>query len=173
MIDAARSIARSLLNEARAAGELEQANSDLSRLARVVADAEVRRFLGHPRIPPAEKEQALAPVIESGLVRRLLAALLAVRSIDMLPDIAESLTRLVRRETGFVETVARVAQSLSPAQEDRIRAAVKSATGLTPVMKVQVDPRLIGGVRLTIDGRVADNSLKSELERLKETLQAL
>jgi F-type H+-transporting ATPase subunit delta len=72
-----------------------------------------------------------------------------------------------------VETVARVAQPLSPAQEAEIRAAVKAATGLTPVLKVQVDPQLLGGVRLAIDGHVADNSLRSGLERLKERLQAI
>jgi F-type H+-transporting ATPase subunit delta len=173
MADAARSIARALLNEARAVGELESTSAELPRLARAASDPEIRRFLGHPRITPAEKERVVAAVVASGLVRRLFAALLSVRSTDLLPAIAESFARLVRRETGFVETVARVAQPLTPKQEDEIRAAVKAATGLTPVMKVQVDPRLIGGVRLTIDGRVADNSLKSELDRLKETLQAL
>ena len=69
--------------------------------------------------------------------------------------------------------MARVAQPLSPEQDAEIRAAVKAATGLTPVLKVQVDPKLLGGVRLTIDGRVADNSLRSGLERLKERLQAI
>jgi F-type H+-transporting ATPase subunit delta len=172
MIDAGRSIARSLLREVLAAGEMEQTVADLSLLARIASDPAVRRFLGHPLIRHEEKERVLSAAVSSAVAHRLVVALVQAQATGLLPAIAESFGRLVQRETGFVETVARVAQPLPPAQEEEIRAAVKAATGMTPVMKVQVDPQLIGGVRLVIDGRVADNSLKSELERLKESLQA-
>jgi len=172
MTDAARSIAHALFRKARELGELEPVTSDLSRLAGIESVPDVRRFLGHPCIPLADKERILAPSVTSDLVRNLLSALLSAGAADLLPEVNEALAQLVRRETGFVDTLARVAQPLSPAQEEEIRVAVKAATGLTPVLKVQVDPQLLGGVRLAIDGRVADNSLKSGLERLKERLQA-
>jgi F-type H+-transporting ATPase subunit delta len=173
MTDAARSVARALFRKARELGEMEPVASDLSRLARIAADPTVRRFLAHPRIPLTDKERVLSPSVSNDLVRRLLLAMLAARATGLLPEVNEGFGQLIRRETGFVETVARVAQPLSPAQEEEIRAAVKAATGLTPVLKLQVDPQLIGGVRLAIDGKVADNSLRSGLERLKERLQAI
>jgi F-type H+-transporting ATPase subunit delta len=173
MTDAARSIARALFRKARELGELEPVASDLSRLAGITSGPDVRRFLGHPRIPLADKERILAPSVTNDLVRGLLSALVSAGATGLLAAVNEAFGRLVRRETGFVETLARVAQPLSPAQEEDIRAAVKATTGLTPVLKVQVDPQLIGGVRLTIDGRVADNSLRSGLERLEERLEAI
>jgi F-type H+-transporting ATPase subunit delta len=172
MTDAARNIARALFRKARELGALEPVASDLSRLAGIASGPDVRRFLGHPRIPLADKERILAPSVSNDLVRNLLSALVSAGATGLLVAVDEAFARLVRRETGFVETVARVAQPLSPAQEAEIRAAVKAATGLTPVLKVQVDPQLLGGVRLAIDGHVADNSLRSGLERLKERLQA-
>jgi F-type H+-transporting ATPase subunit delta len=172
MTDVPRTIARVLLREARAAGEIEPAMDDLSLLVRISADPEVQRFLNHPRIPAADKESVLGRWIQNGLVRRLLNALLAARATGLLPAIHAGFSLHVRRESGFVEAIARVAQPVSPTQEDELRLAVQAATGMIPLMKVQVDPQLIGGVRLTIDGRVADNSLKTELERLKERLQA-
>ena len=173
MTDAARSIARAMFRKAREIGELERVASDLSRLAGIASEPSVCRFLGHPRIPLADKERILAPSVSNGLVSNLLSALLTARATGLLTAVNEAFTLLVRREAGFVEAVARVAQPLSPEQDAEIRAAVKAATGLTPVLKVQVDPKLLGGVRLTIDGRVADNSLRSGLERLKERLQAI
>ena len=173
MTDAARSIARALFRKARELGELEPVASDLSRLASIASEPSVCRFLGHPRIPLADKERILAPSVSNALVSNLLSALLTARATGLLAAVNEAFAGLVRRETGFVETVARVAQPLSPSQEEDIRAAVKATTGLTPVLKVQVDPQLLGGVRLTIDGHVADNSLRSGLERLEERLQAI
>ena len=173
MTDAARSIALSLFREARATNQLEPVADDLARLAGIVSDPDVRRFLSYPRIPLAEKERVLSPAVTNDLMRRLLAALLSTRESELITALNESYSALVRRETGFVDAAARVAQPLTPAQDEAIRTAVKAATGLTAVLKVYVDPGLIGGVRLTIDGRVADNSLKSRLERLKESLQAI
>ncbi|HTW90130.1 MAG TPA: ATP synthase F1 subunit delta [bacterium] len=173
MTDAARSIALALFRETREHGEIEAVTSDLAQLARLASSHEVRRFLYHPRIPLEDKERILAPSVGNELVRRVLSILLYTRATGLIAAVNAAFVRLVRRERGFVETVARVAQPLTPAQEEEIRTAVAAATGLTPVMKVQVDPQLIGGVRLTIDGRVADNSLKSRLERLKESLEAL
>lgn len=173
MTDAARSIARSLFRRARELGELEPVTSDLAQLARIASSPDVRRFLAHPRIPLADKEKVLAQSVSNGLVRRLLDAMLVSHSTGLLPDVNEGFAQLVRREAGFVEAVARVPQPLSPAQEAELSAAVKASTGLTPVLRVRVDPQLIGGVRLVIDGQVADNSLESGLKRLKEKLQAL
>ncbi len=173
MTDASRSIALSLFREARQTGQLVAVAEDLARLALVASDPDVRRFLSHPCIPLADKERVLSPALTNDLMRRLLAALLSTRESELIVALNESYASLVRRETGFVDATARSAQPLTPAQEDAIRAAVKAVTGLTPVLKVNVDPGLIGGLRLTIDGRVADNSLKSGLERLKESLQAI
>ena len=173
MTDAARSIARALFRKARELGALEPVASDLSRLAVITSGPDVRRFLGHPRVSKADKERILAPSVSNDLVRNLLSALVSSGATGLLAAVSEAFARLVRRETGFVETVARVAQPLSAAQEEEIRAAIKAATGLTPVLKVLVDPQLLGGVRLVIDGHVADNSLRSGLERLKERLQAI
>jgi F-type H+-transporting ATPase subunit delta len=173
MTDAARSIARALFRKARELGELEPVATDLLRLAGIASGPDVRRFLVHPRIPLEDKERILAPSASNELVRNLLSALVSAGATGLLAAVNEAFALLVRRETGFVETLARVAQPLSPAQEEEIRAAVKAATGLTPLLKVKVDPQLLGGVRLAVDGKVADNSLRSGLERLKERLQAI
>jgi F-type H+-transporting ATPase subunit delta len=173
MTDAARSVARALFREARAAAELEPVEADLARLARLTADRDVQRFLDHPRIPLADKVRVLAPAVSNGLARRLLGALLAARETGLLPAIHRGYAGLLKRETGFVDTVARVARPLTPAEEAELRVAVRKATGLAALLKVQVDPTLIAGVRLAIDGRIVDNSFRTGLERLKEKLLTL
>jgi F-type H+-transporting ATPase subunit delta len=172
MTDAAWQLARALLREALALGQAEEIEADLARLAQVLADPDVARFVRHPRIPLAEKERVLHPTAGTELARRLLDALLDSRETDLIQEIHDSYARLRKRHAGLVDVEVRTPQPLTPGQQERIRAAVRRFTGRTVELRPVVDPELIGGVRLRIDGRVVDDSLRARLNTLEERLLA-
>ncbi len=63
------------------------------------------------------------------------------------------------------------AVELGPAQKQAVLAALEKQTGKKIEMKAEVDPSLIGGLRVEIGGRVFDGSLKTQLKRIEDTLK--
>lgn len=173
MAEAAGRIARALLRKAVLLGRAEAVARDLELLSWVVAsNPDVMRFINHPRIPLADKEKLLCPAAAEELTRRLLSTLIAGREATLLPEIHTSYALLLRRRTGLIDAAVTAAEPLTPEEETGLGAAVERITGRKAVLHVTIDPELIGGIRLTLDGRVFDGSLRTTLESIKERLLA-
>ena len=59
---------------------------------------------------------------------------------------------------------------LTPSLQEVLRAKIASSLGKTVELKLSVDAELLGGLRLRIGDRVADASVRHQLERLRESL---
>ena len=67
---------------------------------------------------------------------------------------------------------ARVTSAI-PLTEDRLealRAKLKEISGRNVIVKLNVDPGVIGGIRVEMDGRRYDNTIQNRLERLRHNL---
>ena len=165
------SLARALHRAARAAGEVDAVGTDLDRVAVLLAALPgLGRFLGHPRIALEAKEELLCPHVQSGLGRRLVGALLSGRRIALLPGVAASYHTLLRRAEGRVAVTVRAAGPPEPAELDALRSALARYTGAVPDLEVRIDPSLIGGLSVSLDGRVVDDSLRGRLEDIRHRL---
>jgi F-type H+-transporting ATPase subunit delta len=90
--------------------------------------------------------------------------------LHALADIENAYQRLLDRAMGRVR--ARV-QSAAPLTEEETKALVDAfsrLTHLTVVPTVELEPELLGGVVVEIEGQVYDSSLKTQLRRLGEVL---
>ena len=86
------------------------------------------------------------------------------------PLIEKSYQRLLEQSLGRVRANIRVAAPLS---EDELKALVDTFSALTQktvIPTVTVDSALLGGAVVEIEGRVYDASLKTQLQRLGESL---
>ena len=173
MADAAGRIARALFRKALAIGRAEEVARDLEALTDVLAsNPDVARFINHPRIPLADKEKLLGPAVTDELTRRLLWVLIAGRETALLRGIHSSYSLLLKRRAGLIDAAVATAESLTSEEETGLRAAIERIAGRKAVLHMTIDPALIGGVRLTLDGRVFDGSLRTTLESMKERLLA-
>jgi F-type H+-transporting ATPase subunit delta len=173
MADSAWRLARALFRAARTAAELEPVAADLARLNTVLRDApDVCRIINHPRISEAEKVNLLGGAADTELVRRLVASLIAAREITLLAAISRQFRQMKRQEAGIAKVEVSTAAELAPEEAAALGSALENYLGRHVVLQVVLDPSLIAGVRVRVDGRVLDASLKARLAALGEQLLA-
>jgi len=74
-------------------------------------------------------------------------------------------------DCGILRATAVTAAALRPAQTERMTQKQAAITGKTVVLSHRTDPALLGGVRLELDGRQLEDTLKHRLDTLRETLK--
>jgi len=92
-----------------------------------------------------------------------------VRDVQKMAADYESLARQYQGES-----VAKVTSALELKEADAValRQKLEQKFGRKVIMNFQVDPRLIGGIRVEIDGRVIDGSLRNKLDQIKDVMNA-
>jgi len=170
----ARRYARAALDVAQAKGDT-TLRTELDELAAVLASSpELRNVLSHPALP-AEKKTAVIGALWGGrrpsdLLLRLVSLLAQRERIELLPLIARQYARLWNAQRGIVEAEAVSAAALEETEARGVTAAVASALGKQVELRRRVDPGLMGGLLLRVEGRVYDGSVRAQLRALRERL---
>jgi len=171
----ARRYARALLQLAQRQEELPRTQDELETLGALFAgDPRVRRFFESPGIPRAEKVEFLETRLKPKLGRPaygLLHVLLRRRRLDHLPAIAEELTKLAEQAQGIVRATIRTAIPISDGQAEAATKALGLRTGKRIVLSREVDASLIGGALVSLDHKVIDGTLATELGRIRRQLR--
>jgi F-type H+-transporting ATPase subunit delta len=161
--------------EATAAGGAAAMADALDALAQVAANPDVRLLAGNPRVGAAQVAELFAAAVKSPLpeqAQRLLDLLIENGRLDALPQIAAQYRALKNAGEGQSEATVYSAFELSGAQLAELQALLEKKFGRKLVTHVQVDPGLIGGVRVVVGDQVLDTSVKARLEQMKVTLTA-
>ncbi len=171
----ARRYARALLDLARKREDLKETHQDLDSVARIFErDPRVRRFFEAPNIGRAEKEVFLEKRWKPKLNRNvygLLMVLLRRRRYDHLVAIASEFHKLAEEAQGISRAVVRTAVPISDRQADALTRVLNKRTGRKVTLSREVDPALIGGVTLSLDHKVIDGTLATELWRIRRQLR--
>ena len=104
------------------------------------------------------------------LVRAVIDYLKSKNQLELLPEVAEKLT-----QAGFTATDPNLATVTSAvALEAKQKKALTNTLAQIfdhPIrLKTIVDPTLIGGLRISLGGKVIDTSLSGQLNQLNETI---
>jgi F-type H+-transporting ATPase subunit delta len=171
---AARRYARALLDVALEKGDT-ALREDLEDLGQLYTEhAELRTLLLHPNVPPEKKTAVVGALLRgraSELLQRLIGLLVQRDRIELLPLIAKSYLRLWNTHQGIVEAEAVSARPLDETETRAITAAAARAVGGKEVeLRRRVDPDLMGGLLLRMEGRIFDGSVRARLRALREQL---
>lgn len=170
----ARRYAHALLDVSEEKGDT-SLREELDELARLFAEhPELRTVLLHPAIP-AEKKTAVVAALwrkerPSELLQRLVALLLERDRMELLPLIAKAYARLWNAHRGIVEAEVVSAFAMESSEAHALSAAVGRVLGKQVELLDQVDPSLMGGVLLRMEGRVYDGSVRARLRALRARL---
>jgi F-type H+-transporting ATPase subunit delta len=170
----ARRYARALLDVAVAQGDTNVAAA-LEELAGLFSgSAELRAVLLHPTVPVAKKTAIVGALIGRGqrsvLLDRLVTMLVERDRLELLPPIAEAYRRLWNAHRGVVEVEAVSARPLEEAESQAVSSAASRLAGKHAELRGRVDPALLGGLLLRMEGRVYDGSVRGRLRALRERL---
>ena len=148
---------------------------DLQTAATMVGDERVARLLDDPSRPFAERSGILDRLLGKRVrpaVANLVRLLVERGRLEIIGAIADEFRRLVNAERGIVSAIITTASPLRPDETAAIEERLRTMTGATVELQVQIDPALIGGLTVRIGDRLIDASVRGRLERLREQFTA-
>lgn len=168
--------ARALLDLSVETGAEQAVEADLLGLERMLAEsADLRALVVSPRFTAEEKAAGLSAVAErAGLhetTRKFLGLLAANRRANALPAVIEAFKRMAAARRGLVAAKVVTAAPLTKAQAKGLADALRAALGRDPQIETEVDPSLLGGIKVRVGSRLYDASLRSKLDSLKFALK--
>ena len=161
----------------KAAGSDSQAlNTQLSSLAQLAANPELRQFADSPKVAAVQVFDVVAGVaLSQGLnldikVGNLLRAVIDNGRLAALPEIATQFQALVNTSTGVSDATVQSAFPIDAAQLHEVVQALEAKFGRKLNAHVEIKPELIGGIRVVVGDEVLDTSVKARLEQMKAAL---
>lgn len=136
-------------------------------------DKEFLSVLNHPRISGSEKFNLFKNIYKDGISDEILGLISIVinknRETEIL-EIFETFLNLVREFKGITTAFIYSAKELSEKQISDIKMKLSENLNKEVIIEVNIQPDLIGGMLINIDGKVIDNSIKKGLEDIKKSL---
>lgn len=172
----ARRYAKALVELGAEQQMVEQYGQELSRVGKVFAAEELLRLILESPTIAVEKKAAIMGEVTQSLdlsagMKDFLGLLLEKDRLGNLPQIQENYRRFADELSGIVRTRITTAAELEAGQQEAIKAALEKQTGKKVELTVRLDPSLIGGIQAEIGGKVLDGSLKTQLNRIEDTLK--
>jgi F-type H+-transporting ATPase subunit delta len=170
----ARRYAEAAFDLAKKQGNLARWLSDLRTAAGILADPRLIAVLDNPKQPQARKRQfmdAAFTVTLDPMVRNLLYLLVDRGRVGLIPRITAEFVELYNREMGIVVADVTTAVDLNDAQKRKVQARLQELTGAKQIdLRVQTDPRIIGGLVARVGDMLYDGSVRTRLSELQERL---
>jgi len=166
--------AKALLSLAQEQNLAETIGTELAQTAEVFSDPTLAKTLALPQLSPRTRKGIVDQLTNTLKPQPLLGNFLRVLAendrLKDFPLIEKSYQRLLEQSLGRVRANIRVA---APLRDDELQALVDAFSKLTQktvIPTVTMDPALLGGAIVEIEGRVYDASLKTQLQRIGESL---
>ena len=86
-------------------------------------------------------------------------------------DCVEAFTQLYDADHDVTRALVTSAVELTSKQKEALQKKLEGISGKQVVMQTQVDPRLIGGIRVEIDGKALDGTLSTRLSGISRSLK--
>lgn len=169
-----RRYAKALFQAATAAGVVDSVESDLSMIVNLIEnDDRFRYFIAAP-FSSSEEKIGLAERVFSdritALTMQVLRVILNRRREDALTEIFHEYVTLRRIAQGTTFVTITSVEALDDTQRAQLVDKLKLRMKGEVEAEYKVDPRLIGGVRVSFGNSTLDGSVRGALNRLRERL---
>lgn len=173
---AAKRYAAALYASASQQGLAREIGRELEELATLwQTSPELGLTMQNPRLARSGKAELLETVAAkfelSPLIKNLNALLLDKGRLELLPALSREYGELEDKAQGLARARCLVAHPLSQEQAQRLRQSLVKISGAREViLTLTVDPSLLAGFVVNLEGKLIDGSLKGRLQRLGRSL---
>ena len=164
--------AQAILAVASAESNGAQVEDEIYRFSQVLQSSEeLKSTLSDASIPSARRQQIVEDLLDGQATRTTLALVSMIVAAGMGSDIKAIADKVVglgaeSRDKAVAEVYSVV--DLSSDQQQRLAAALKSATGKDVEMKIIIDESVMGGLLVQIEDEVIDGTVRTRLKQLRE-----
>ncbi len=156
-----------------------QTLSWLEPLAAIAADPRLRALADDPKASADSVFAVVSGVAQQAggtqwgaIPANFLRTVIDNGRLSALPEIAEQFRALQNARSGSADAVVYSAFPMDANALAELGQTLQKRFARTLNLSVQVDPELIGGVRVVVDDEVLDTSVKARLEQMKTALMA-
>ena len=148
---------------------LATATSVVEQLAKSPA---LSAFFDHPSIPVGEKLAMIDKMaqVNDGLLAHILHKLVSRNDVGLLRSITTELEAVRKKNENRLDAMIHSACALTDAQKKAVDKRLSEITGKTILARHEIDPSLVGGLRIRIGDRIIDNTVRTRMESLSDQL---
>jgi len=172
---AGRLYGKAILSLAEEQGQSDSLLEELAGLADYLdGNPEFERFLASPLVDEEERGASLERIFRGRASDLLLDSLLVINRkgrLGLVRAIAEGYRLEYRELHGLVDVKVRTAVPLNEPLRARLRETLAGFTGKQPFLIERVDPALIAGLVVEVDGQKLDTSVASRLRDFGAALE--
>lgn len=171
----ARRYATALADVLMARGEAREVQQELTEWERMMqSNVQLSEVFRNPTIPYEQKQKVLAALISRARVRPVTANFLQVllqnQRLSELSEVNKRLAQVLDERAGVVSADVTTARPVPPATQAALSEKLAKLTGKQVRLSFKTDEDLIGGIVTRIGSTIYDGSVRSQLQRAKESL---
>lgn len=168
--------ATALYELADESGSVDAVRDDLSRFEALIAEsADLARLVRSPAFSAGEQLAAVTAVLEragiGGLAGNFIRLAARNRRLFAVTDMIAAFAALAARARGERTAHVTVAEPLSAAHLDEVKAALRGTAGKDVRIDLTVDPAIIGGLTVRLGSRMVDASLRTKLNAIQNAMK--
>ena len=176
MTEIARMYGGSLYDLAAEEGLETRILDELDEAAKLIRDdPEYLRLLSTPSIPKKERCALLDEAFRGQVhlyVLNFLKILCENGTLRELPGCARAYRIRYNAAHGILEATAITAIAMTAAQTEQLRQKLETITGKKIDLATKIDPSVLGGIRLDIEGTELDGTVQNRLATLRRNIAA-
>lgn len=149
----------------------------MAALAAVAADPEVQQFAGHPKVTNDQVYELVSGLAgrqasQGPMAINLLKVVVDNGRLAAMAEIAQQAQSLLNEQSGVSQALVQSAFPMDAGQLADIQPDLERRFGRKLELTAEVDPSLIGGIRVAVGDEVFDTSVRARLDRMRQALTA-
>lgn len=160
------------------ASDLTGAEVWVDALREIARNKQLQQFSDNPNVSATQVFEVFAAVADQAKVvlpemaRNFLRTVIENGRLNVLPEIAEQFRMLKNAQGGSADAVVYSAFAIDGTALSDLKATLEQRFGRKLNVSVELQPELIGGIRVVVGDEVLDSSVKARLEQMKVALTA-
>ena len=145
----------------------------LDELAAIASNVQLQKYAGNPGVTSVQTFDVMTGVAQTALpeaAKNFLKAVIDNGRISVLPEIASQFRALKNAKSGSSDATVFSAFALDAAALADLLVTLEKRFEKKLNLKVELQPELIGGIRVVVGDEVLDTSVKARLEQMKAAL---
>jgi F-type H+-transporting ATPase subunit delta len=167
---AAKRYARAVFELAGDEREIDAWMGRLEQLRDLLSDDQVAAVLTNPTIPSNRRMDLITSASLDLEVTNLAKLLIESNRVHEIGAIVDEFQALADDAAGRVRATLTTAVELEADDRDRVVVELSQQLGKTVTIRVEVDPRILGGLKIQYGDRLIDASVATRLQQLRRRL---
>lgn len=174
LANVAKKYAEALFEVTENANTTNSVMNDVNLLSDTVSEnLELRNFLQNPIIKIEDKKDAVRQIFEGKIsekVMNFLYLLIDNSRCDAIDDVKNSYGELIKTKENLITVKAVTAVEMKDYLKEKLQKKLEEKLSKRVEIEYSINPKIVGGMIVEIDGKTIDNSVVTKLKNIKKQL---